>query len=117
MLAEAAREIGEHHTVSVHVATGTNLKKTVTEMAWEPGSVLFVGSSRLAGERRLFLGTTAARVLRHLPIPMLVLPGTADEPAPAPDAREQDRPDNGPAAPARPRGAGGTGSDDQEVTP
>lgn len=117
MLTEAAREIGEHHPVSVHVATGKNLKKTVTDMDWEPGSVLFVGSSRLAGERRLFLGTTAARVLRHLPIPMLVLPKTADEPAPARNAGEQDRSDNGPGTPTDAHGVGGAGPDDQGEAP
>ncbi|MDO4917960.1 universal stress protein [Kocuria sp.] len=78
MLRETARTVSPEHPVSVHVATGKNLKRTVTDMDWAPGSVLFVGSSRLAQNRQLFLGTTAARVLRHLPVPMIVLPPAAD---------------------------------------
>lgn len=78
MLRDAARSVSSEHPVSVHVATGKNLKRTVTDMDWAPGSVLFVGSSRLAQHRQIFLGTTAARVLRHLPVPMIVLPPAAD---------------------------------------
>ena len=121
MLTEAAREIGEHHSVGVHVATGKNLKKTVAELDWKPGGVLFVGSSRLAGEQQLFLGTTAARILNHLPIPMLVLPTTADDDSgsPAYSARGegQGRPDTGPGRSGGARGVGGAGPNDQEATP
>lgn len=78
MLREAARELPGEHRVSVHVATGKNIRRTVADMDWAPGSVLFVGSSRLAQHRQIFLGTTAARVLRHLPVPMIILPAAAD---------------------------------------
>ena len=33
-----------------------------------------VGSSRLARKHRLFLGSTAQRMLRTLPVPLLVVP-------------------------------------------
>ena len=35
-----------------------------------------VGSSRLAEPRRLFLGSTAAKMLHELPVPMVVVPRT-----------------------------------------
>jgi nucleotide-binding universal stress UspA family protein len=38
-----------------------------------------VGSSRLAQPRRLFLGSTAAKILRELPVPMVVVPRTAPQ--------------------------------------
>ena len=66
-----------------NVATGKNIRRTVADMDWAPGSVLFVGSSRLAQHRQIFLGTTAARVLRHLPVPMIILPQSAH-----PDSRQ-----------------------------
>jgi nucleotide-binding universal stress UspA family protein len=34
-----------------------------------------LGSSRLAPPRRLFIGSTAARILRHLEVPIVVTPG------------------------------------------
>ena len=51
--------------------------------------MLFVGSSRLAGNRQIFLGTTTARILRHLPIPMIVLPRAADDDAAREGATEE----------------------------
>ncbi len=41
---------------------------------WEDGEVLVIGSSRLAQGRSIFLGSTANRILRALPVPMLVVP-------------------------------------------
>lgn len=79
-LQSSAKEIGEHVPVSVQVVRGKTLKKAVAEMDWQPDAVLLVGSSRLAGERQIFLGTTTSRILRHLPIPMIVLPlGTSEK--------------------------------------
>ncbi|WP_312397289.1 universal stress protein [Kocuria sp.] len=104
-LRENAAEIGVDHPVSVTVAQGKNLKETVTRMDWDTGSVLFVGSSRLAGDRQIFLGSTAARILRHLPVPMIVLPRGANDPS-APTA--DDRHEGG-------RGMGGAGPDEEEV--
>ena len=42
----------------------------------QPGELAVVGSSRLARKRRLFLGATAAKMLRELPVPMIVVPRT-----------------------------------------
>ena len=41
---------------------------------WEDGEVLLIGSSRLATSRSIFLGSTANRILRALPVPMIVVP-------------------------------------------
>ncbi|HWV50485.1 MAG TPA: universal stress protein, partial [Microbacterium sp.] len=45
-------------------------------LGWLPGEVVLVGSSRLAQPRRLFLGSTAAKMLHELPVPMIVVPRT-----------------------------------------
>jgi nucleotide-binding universal stress UspA family protein len=37
---------------------------------------VLVGSSRLATPKHLFLGSTAAKMLRELPVPMIVVPRT-----------------------------------------
>jgi nucleotide-binding universal stress UspA family protein len=41
---------------------------------WDPEEIVLVGSSRLAATGQLFLGTTAAKMLRELPVPMVVVP-------------------------------------------
>ena len=48
----------------------------VARLAWLPGELLLVGSSRLAQPRRLFLGSTAAKMLDVIPVPMIVVPRT-----------------------------------------
>jgi nucleotide-binding universal stress UspA family protein len=47
----------------------------VEGLDWEDGDLLMLGSSRLAPPRRLFIGSTAARILRVLEVPMVVTPG------------------------------------------
>ncbi|MFF0990051.1 universal stress protein [Kocuria nitroreducens] len=79
-LGAAADEAGRTRPVTVRVASGRTLKKAAQDVDWAPGGLLLIGSSRLAQGRQIFLGTTAARLLKHIPVPMVVVP------RPAPDA-------------------------------
>jgi nucleotide-binding universal stress UspA family protein len=63
----------------VVVARGESIEDAVAHLAWEPGELAVVGSSRLAQHRRLFLGSTAAKMLHELPVPMVVVPRTYDK--------------------------------------
>ena len=58
----------------VVVAQGRSVEEAVDRLEWEPGEVLLIGSSRLARNRSIFLGSTANRILRALPVPMIVVP-------------------------------------------
>jgi len=58
------------------VARGDSIEDAVAHLDWQPGELVLVGSSRLAQPRRLFLGSTAAKMLRELPVPMIVVPRT-----------------------------------------
>jgi nucleotide-binding universal stress UspA family protein len=75
-LAEAASSLAAGGQVSVETARGASIEEAVDAMAWDEGEVLLVGSSRLAQHTRIFLGSTAARILRTLTIPMVVVPRT-----------------------------------------
>jgi nucleotide-binding universal stress UspA family protein len=88
--AEAAREYAEKTVAAaapvspsgvelaaktdVVVAQGRSIEEAVDGLDWEDGEVLVIGSSRLAQGRSIFLGSTANRILRALPVPMLVVP-------------------------------------------
>jgi nucleotide-binding universal stress UspA family protein len=91
---DAAKErVGEHHAATVlqearaavpdevevtaSVASGDSVSDAVATLDWQPGEIVVVGSSRLGQPSRLFLGTTAATMLRELPVPMIVVPRTA----------------------------------------
>lgn len=58
------------------VAQGESIEEAVGGLEWDPAELAVVGSSRLAQPRRLFLGSTAAKMLRELPVPLLVVPRT-----------------------------------------
>lgn len=60
------------------VGTGSDIEDAVSHIDWQPGEIALVGSSRLAQPRRLFLGSTAGRILRALPVPMIVVPRTQE---------------------------------------
>jgi nucleotide-binding universal stress UspA family protein len=88
-LERAAAEVRRSSPVRLCVAGGSTLKKAVRAVDWAPGGVLLVGSSRLAQGHQIFLGATAARVLAHLPVPMVVVPRPAQETVPDPGVRDQ----------------------------
>lgn len=58
----------------VLVASGSNIDAAIAELSWKDGEVAVVGSSRLARKKRLFMGSTAQRMLRTLPVPLIVVP-------------------------------------------
>ncbi|QEW04028.1 universal stress protein [Microbacterium lushaniae] len=61
------------------IARGEGIEDAVADLAWDPAEIALVGSSRLAQPRRLFLGSTAAKMLRVLPVPLIVVPRTRPE--------------------------------------
>jgi nucleotide-binding universal stress UspA family protein len=65
----------EGFEVTAVVADGATVEEAVEGLDWEEGDLLMLGSSRLAPPRRLFIGSTAARILRVLEVPMVVTPG------------------------------------------
>lgn len=56
------------------VAQGRTIENAVDELDFDDGEILIIGSSRLARTNQLFLGATASKVLRSLPVPMIVVP-------------------------------------------
>ena len=62
------------HPVSTAIATGKTVEDAAASLEWEPGDLIYVGSSRLAQPFHLFLGSTAAKMLRVLAVPMIVVP-------------------------------------------
>lgn len=78
VLAQALAALPDGIDADVVVARGESIEDAVSHLDWEPGELAVVGSSRLAQPRRLFLGSTAAKMLHELPVPMVVVPRTRD---------------------------------------
>ncbi|MBD8053759.1 universal stress protein [Rhodococcus ruber] len=74
LLDTARAELPGDYPVRSLVADGDTVESAVAKLEWHDGDVVMVGSSRLAQPHRLFLGSTAAKMLRVVPVPMIVVP-------------------------------------------
>lgn len=68
--------------VDVVIGTGTDWQEAVDDIAWESGDMLLLGSGAAGPLAQVFLGTAAAKILRHAPIPVMIVP-RQDAPAQA----------------------------------
>lgn len=72
---EAAKsQLPEDFPVTSTIVDGRTVEEAVSKLQWRDGDVIMVGSSRLSAPKRLFLGSTAAKMLRVLEVPMVVVP-------------------------------------------
>lgn len=74
LVATATAALPADCPVSSVVGQGKSLQKAVERLDFADSEVVLIGSSRLAQPRRLFLGHSASKILRALPVPMIVLP-------------------------------------------
>ncbi|AWT52635.1 universal stress protein [Mycolicibacterium smegmatis] len=70
----AKAELPEGFPVTSTIVSGTSVENAVSQLDWHDGDVIMVGSSRLSAPKRIFLGNTAAKMLRVLDVPMVVVP-------------------------------------------
>lgn len=61
--------------VTAVVGSGRGWREAVDAVDWEPGELLVVGSRPKGPVARVFLGARATKILRHSPVPVVVLPG------------------------------------------
>jgi nucleotide-binding universal stress UspA family protein len=73
-LVVAARALPDAPEIESLVADGMTLESALKKLRWADGDLLVVGSSRFAAPRRIFLGSTAARILAGVDVPVVVIP-------------------------------------------
>ncbi len=86
VLARAEMELPAGVSAELERTPGDTVEEAVEKLSWLPGELILVGSSRLAQPRRLFLGSTAAKMLDVIPVPMIVVPRTRGSDVPDADA-------------------------------
>ena len=74
VLAYYERHSTSHGLITTEVGTGKSVEAAVEALDWRADELAFVGSSRLAAPRTIFLGITAHRMLHALPVPLVVVP-------------------------------------------
>ena len=71
---KATASLGADRPVTSVVGHGASLEDAVGGLDFEDSEVVLIGSSRLAQPKRLFLGHSATKIMRALPVPMIVWP-------------------------------------------
>ena len=72
--AGGARRTSSTTDTAFVVASGTSWAEALSSVDWVPNELLVLGSSSAGTLRRVFLGTNATKIVRHSPVPVLVVP-------------------------------------------
>jgi nucleotide-binding universal stress UspA family protein len=75
MLAQLKSDGAVGDDVVLQVVTGNGWDQALDAVDWQEGELLAIGTSPSTGIARVFLGSRASKILRHSPVPVLVLPG------------------------------------------
>jgi nucleotide-binding universal stress UspA family protein len=66
--------------LEIAIGRGESWEEALEDVEWEEGDVLVVGSSSIGPVARVFLGSRATKIVRHSPVPVVVVPrGAAAE--------------------------------------
>ncbi|MGO1320697.1 MAG: universal stress protein [Galactobacter sp.] len=85
-------------TSTVEISQGKDIEEAVASLQWHDDELAIIGSSRLGGGH-LFLGSTAYKVVREVPVPVTVIPrGNGVPPTAFPESAAYTRPDLGSSA-------------------
>lgn len=73
-LDRAVQGVASRTIVTADIAQGRTIEAAIDALEWDESEIVMLGSSRLAERSRIFLGSTANKMLRALPVPMIVIP-------------------------------------------
>jgi nucleotide-binding universal stress UspA family protein len=60
--------------VDVVVGSGHSWQEAVEAVSWEAGDMLLLGSGAAGPTAQVFLGSAASKILRHAPVPVMIVP-------------------------------------------
>jgi nucleotide-binding universal stress UspA family protein len=76
----AARAALHDESAEIVIGEGEDWGEALEDVPWREGDVLVVGSSSIGPIARVFLGSRATKIVRHSPVPVVVVPrGRAEE--------------------------------------
>ena len=63
--------------VDIVIGSGNTWRDAVESVPWESGELLALGSGAAGVSAHVFLGSAAAKIIRHSPVPVLIMPRLA----------------------------------------
>ncbi|GAB36689.1 universal stress protein [Gordonia otitidis] len=79
LLEETRDHVDADLDIEVLVADGNTLDEALANLPWDDNDIIAVGSGHLGSENRVFLGPTAARILKWTTAPVIVVPRSTTE--------------------------------------
>ena len=73
-LAEVERLARRPSAIESVVGYGADWTGAIEEIGWTDGDLLAVGSSTAGPLERVFIGSRSSRIVRHSPVPVVVVP-------------------------------------------
>nr|WP_120491228.1 universal stress protein [Corynebacterium lactis] len=73
-IAEEMHALVDSEAATVEFSSARSVEKAMEQLTWDSGELVVVGSSRLAAPGRIFMSAVTSRILRSIPVPMLVIP-------------------------------------------
>ncbi|QUL80577.1 universal stress protein [Brevibacterium sp. SMBL_HHYL_HB1] len=86
VLAEQASQMLASGRAAVRSQAGADIEEAADSIDWQSGDLAFIGSSRLGRGGKVAIGARARRLLRVLPVPVVVVPRRAVSTSPAPES-------------------------------
>lgn len=74
LLTEVAESLPDDIRVETYVRSGGNIAQAVARAEWRDGDLLVLGSAPMGPFARVFLGSTALKLLRCCPVPVVAVP-------------------------------------------
>lgn len=74
LLEETRDHVDAELDIDVLVADGNTLDEALDNLPWDDNDIISVGSGHLGADNRVFLGPTAARILKWTTAPVIVVP-------------------------------------------
>lgn len=71
---EEVRSLLDVEGLQVELGVGEDWRSAVESIGWDHDDLMMLGSGAAAPSRQIFLGTVAGRILRHSPVPVMILP-------------------------------------------
>jgi nucleotide-binding universal stress UspA family protein len=60
--------------IEVMIGSGHDWQEAVEDVSWETGDLLLLGSGAAGPTAQVFLGSAASKILRHAPVPVMIVP-------------------------------------------
>ena len=73
-LAELEAESSKPKDTTLAFGAGSNWTDALEDLEWDDGEILVIGSSPIGPLARVFLGSGATKIVRHSPVPVVVVP-------------------------------------------